>query len=82
VTRYDLPIAQTDLLRAKGGGATRAWRAPISPLPFFPAVWAEVWAAPEALARVAREVSSEAASTAWVRPPCCDPTLRVGYGWK
>jgi len=23
VTRYDLPIAQTDLLRAKGGGATR-----------------------------------------------------------
>jgi len=46
-----------------------AWRAPINPPPFFPAVWAEGWAAPEALAQVAREASWEAASTALVHHP-------------
>jgi len=67
VTRYDLPIAQTDLLRAKGAAPHVAWRDPINPPPFFPAVWVEVWAAPEALAQVAREASWEAASTALVQ---------------
>jgi hypothetical protein len=41
MTRYDLPIAQTDLLRAKGGGIDRV------------------------------------GSTG-----CCDPNLRVSYGWS
>jgi len=69
VTRYDLPIAQTDLLRAEGAARPAAWRAPINPPPCFPAVSAEVWAAPEALARVAREVFWEAVSTALAHRP-------------
>jgi hypothetical protein len=69
VTRYDLPIAQTDLLRARGAAPRAEWRAPTNPPPFFPPVWAEVWEAPEALAQVAREASWAAASTALARHP-------------
>src|SRR5579885_1440215 len=38
VARYDLPIAQTDLLRAKAGGATRGVAGAINRVPSFPAL--------------------------------------------
>jgi len=56
VTRYDLPIAQTDLLRAKGGGATRGVAGSYQSTTLFPAVWVS-GAAPEALAQAAPEAS-------------------------
>ena len=66
VARYDLPIAQTDLLRAKGAARHVVWRAHISPPPFFPAVWAEVWAVAQSAAALAQGAFWEAASTPWV----------------
>jgi len=50
--RY-VPIAQTDSLRAKGTPRPLAWQAHISPAPFIPAVWAEVWAAAQSAAALA-----------------------------
>ena len=70
VARYDLPIAQTDLLRAKGGGATRGAGGLACPAPFFPAVWAEVWrAVAQSAAALAQEAFWEAVSTPWVHRP-------------
>ena len=60
VARYNLPIAQTDLLRAKGGGATRGVAGAYQSTTLFPAVWAEVWAVAAAVAAVAREAPWEA----------------------
>jgi len=81
VTRYDLPIAQTDLLRAKGAAQHVAWRDPINPPLCFPAVWVEVWAAPERWRRRRRRRPGGGIDRVG-SSPCCDPSLYVSYGWS
>lgn len=82
--RYDLPIAQTDPLRAKGTPRPLAWQAHISPAPFFPAVWANVWAAAQSAAALAQGAFWEGELTPWVHraaviriysPPMAGATL-------
>jgi len=81
VARYDLPIAQTDLLRAKAGGATRGVAgANISQTIFGGALGTGVGGgggtgggnAGGALGGTIPTVGSAS---------CCDPAVRVQYGW-
>ena len=82
VTRYDLPIAQTDLLRAKGGGATRGVAGSYQSTTLFSgslgggvgsAGGVGAGGAGGVLGGGIDRVSSSA---------CCDPSLRVSYGWS
>jgi outer membrane protein TolC len=82
VTRYDLPIAQTDLLRAKGGGATRGVAGSYQSTTLFSgslgggvgsAGGVGAGGAGGVLGGGIDRVSSS---------PCCDPSLHVSYGWS
>jgi hypothetical protein len=63
VARYDLPIAQTDLLAPHA-----VWRAHLSPPPFSPAVSAEAWEVAQGSETWAREVSSGVPLMPWAHP--------------
>jgi outer membrane protein TolC len=74
VTRYDLPIAQTDLLRAKGGGATRGVAGSYQSTTLFSgSLGGGVGSAGGVGPGGAGGVGSS---------PCCDPSLFVSYGWS
>ena len=82
MTRYDLPIAQTDLLRAKGGGATRGVAGSYQSTTLFSgslgggvgsAGGVGAGGAGGVLGGGIDRVGSSA---------CCDPSLRVSYGWS
>jgi outer membrane protein len=82
VTRYDLPIAQTDLLRAKGGGATRGVAGSYQSTTLFSgslgggvgsAGGVGTGGAGGVLGGGIDRVSSSA---------CCDPSLHISYGWS
>ena len=82
VTRYDLPIAQTDLLRAKGGGATRGVAGSYQSTTLFSgSLGGGVGSAGGVGAGGAGGVLGggieRVGSTG-----CCDPSLRVSYGWS
>jgi outer membrane protein TolC len=82
VARYNLPIAQTDLLRAKGGGATRGVAGSYQSTTLFSgSLGGGVGSggsgggsgAGGTLGGGINGVSSAG---------CCDPSLYVGYGWS
>jgi outer membrane protein TolC len=82
VARYNLPIAQTDLLRAKGGGATRGVAGAYQSTTLFSgSLGGGVGSggggggggAGGTLGGGINSVGSA---------PCCDPYLSVGYGWS
>jgi len=79
VARYDLPIAQTDLLRAKGGGATRGVAGAYQSTTLFSGslgggVGSAGGVGPGGvLGGGIDRVSSS---------PCFDPSLRVSHGWS
>jgi outer membrane protein TolC len=82
MTRYDLPIAQTDLLRAKGGGATRGVAGSYQSTTLFSgSLGGGVGSAGGVGAGGAGGVLGggidRVGSTG-----CCDPNLRVSYGWS
>jgi outer membrane protein len=82
VTRYDLPIAQTDLLRAKGGGATRGVAGSYQSITLFSgSLGGGVGSAGGVGAGGAGGVLgggiNRVGSTG-----CCDPNLYVSYGWS
>jgi outer membrane protein TolC len=82
VTRYDLPIAQTDLLRAKGGGATRGVAGSYQSTTLFSgSLGGGVGSAGGVGAGGAGGVLGGGIDRVG-SAPCCDPTLRVGYGWS
>jgi len=82
VTRYDLPIAQTDLLRAKGGGATRGVAGSYQSTTLFPgSLGGGVGSAGGVGAGGAGGVLGGGIDRVG-SSPCCDPSLRVSYGWS
>ena len=62
VARYDVPIAQSDFLRTKGGGAARGAAGAFQSTSLFAALWAQVGPVEQA-EQAAREAPREAAST-------------------
>ena len=82
VTRYDLPIAQTDLLRAKGGGATRGVAGSYQSTTLFSgSLGGGVGSAGGVGAGGAGGVLGGGIDRVG-SSPCCDPNLRVSYGWS
>ena len=82
VTRYDLPIAQTDLLRAKGGGATRGVAGSYQSTTLFSgSLGGGVGSAGGGGAGGAGGVLGGGIDRVG-SSPCCDPELRVSYGWS
>jgi outer membrane protein TolC len=82
VTRYDLPIAQTDLLRAKGGGATRGVAGSYQSTTLFSGnLGGGVGSAGGVGAGGAGGVLGGGIDRVG-SSPCCDPSLLVSYGWS
>jgi outer membrane protein TolC len=82
VTRYDLPIAQTDLLRAKGGGATRGVAGSYQSTTLFSGslgggVGSAGGVGPSGAGGVLGGGIDRVGSAV-----CCDPTLHLSYGWS
>jgi outer membrane protein TolC len=82
VARYDLPIAQTDLLRAKGGGATRGVAGAYQSTTLFSGslgggVGSAGGVGPGGAGGVLGGGIDRVSSS-----PCCDPSLHVSYGWS
>jgi len=82
VARYDIPIAQTDLLRAKGGGATRGVAGAYQSTTLFSGslgggVGSAGGVGPSGAGGVLGGGIDRVSSS-----PCCDPTLHVSYGWS
>jgi len=82
VARYDLPIAQTDLLRAKGGGATRGVAGSHQSTTLFSGSLGggvgsgAVGGGPSAGGILGGGINSVGPSR------CCDPNLYACYGWS
>jgi hypothetical protein len=82
VARYDLPIAQTDLLRAKGGGATRGVAGSHQSTTLFSGSLGggvgsgAVGGGPSAGGILGGGINSVGPSR------CCDPNLYASYGWS
>jgi outer membrane protein TolC len=82
VTRYDLPIAQTDLLRAKGGGATRGVAGSYQSTTLFSGslgggVGSAGGVGSGGAGGVLGGGINRVGSTG-----CCDPNLYISYGWS
>src|ERR1035441_7393473 len=82
VARYNLPIAQTDLLRAKGGGATRGVAGSYQSTTLFSGslgggVGSAGGVGSGGAGGVLGGGIDRVGSTG-----CCDPHLRVSYGWS
>ena len=81
-TRYDLPIAQTDLLRAKGGGATRGVAGSYQSTTLFSgSLGGGVGSAGGVGAGGAGGVLGGGIDRVG-SSPCCDPSVHVSYGWS
>jgi outer membrane protein TolC len=82
VARYDLPIAQTDLLRAKGGGATRGVAGAHQSATLFSGSLgggvgsSAVGSSPSAGGILGGGINAVGPSQ------CCDPNLYASYGWS
>ena len=82
VARFDLPIAQTDLLRAKGGGATRGVAGSPQSTTLFSGSLGGGVGGNATVGDVGAGGLLGGAINA-VRPSrCCDPDLFVSYGWS
>ena len=82
VARYDLPIAQTDLLRAKGGGATRGVAGAYQSNALFSgSLGGGVGSAGGVGAGGAGGVLGGGIDRVG-SAPCCDPSLHASYGWS
>jgi outer membrane protein TolC len=82
VARYDLPIAQTDLLRAKAGGATRGVAgSPQSTTLFAGSLGGGVGGSAR-VGDVGAGGLLGGAINAVAPSHCCDPDLFVSYGWS
>src|SRR5208282_5315403 len=82
VARYNLPIAQTDLLRAKGGGATRGVAGSYQSTTLFSgSLGGGVGSAGGVGAGGAGGVLGGGIDRVG-SSPCCDPNLHVSYGWS
>jgi len=82
VARYDLPIAQTDLLRAKAGGATRGVAgSPQSTTLFAGSLGGGVGGSAR-VGDVGAGGLLGGAINAVGPSRCCDPNLFVSYGWS
>jgi outer membrane protein TolC len=82
VARYDLPIAQTDLLRARGGGATRGVAgSPQSTTLFAGSLGGGVGGSAR-VGDVGAGGLLGGAINAVAPSRCCDPNLFVSYGWS
>lgn len=82
VARYDLPAAQTDLLRATGGGATRGVAGAYQSTALFSGslgggVGSAGGVRPGGAGGVLGGGIDRVGSS-----PCCDPSLFVSYGWS
>jgi len=82
VARYDLPIAQTDLLRAKGGGATRGVAGAYQSTTLFSGslgggVGSGASTGGSGAGGILGGGINSVGSTS-----CCDPRVRVSYGWS
>jgi hypothetical protein len=82
VARYDIPAAQTDLLRAKGGGATRGVAGAYQSTALFSGslgggVGSAGGVRPGGAGGVLGGGIDRVGSA-----PCCDPNLFVSYGWS
>ena len=82
VARYDQPIAQTDLLRAKAGGATRGVAGSPQSTTLFAGslgggVGGSAW-----VGDVGAGGLLGGAINAVAPSHCCDPDLLVSYGWS
>ena len=82
IARYDIPIAQTDLLRAKGGGATRGVAGAYQSTTIFSGslgggVGSAGGVGPSGAGGLLGGGIDKVDSS-----PCCDPTLHVSYGWS
>jgi hypothetical protein len=75
VTRYDLNIAQTGLLRAKGGGATRGVAGAYQSNALFSG---SLGGGVGSAGGVGAGGGIDRVGSA----PCFDPTLYAGYGWS
>jgi outer membrane protein TolC len=82
VARYNLPIAQTDLLRAKSGGATRGVAGAYQSSTIFSGViGGGVGGGGGGGGRGAGGLLGGGISTVG-ETGCCDPSLSVFYGWS
>ena len=82
VARYDLPIAQTDLLRAKAGGATRGVAgSPQSTTLFAGSLGGGVGGSARVGDVGAGGLLGGAINSVYPSR-CCDPNLFVSYGWS
>jgi outer membrane protein TolC len=80
LARYDLPIAQTDLLRAKGGGATRGVAGSYQSTALFSgSLGGGVGSSGGVGAGGAGGVLGGSIDRVG-SSPCCDPSLHVSYG--
>ncbi len=82
VARYDLPIAQTDLLRAKGGGATRGVAGSFQSTSLFAGslgggVGSSITPAPMGAGGLLGGIINSVGSAR-----CCDPEFFASYGWS
>jgi outer membrane protein len=81
VARYNLPIAQTDLLRAKGGGASRGVAGAYQSETLFSGeLGAGVGAGRGAGGNNAGGLTGGGIPSVGANG-CCDPTLNLFYGW-
>ena len=81
VARYNLPIAQTDLLRAKGGGASRGVAGAYQSNTIFSAeIGASVGSGRSTGSTGAGGILGGNIPTLG-SVGCCDPTISVFYGW-
>ena len=82
VARYDLPIAQTELLRARGGGATRGVGGSVQSSTLFPgSLGGGVGSGGAASGTGAGGILGGGINNV-SSARCCDPSLSVGYGWS
>ncbi len=81
VARYNLPIAQTDLLRAKGGGATRGVAGAYQSNTIFSGeIGASVGSGRSSSSSGAGGILGGTIPTLG-SVGCCDPTISLFYGW-
>src|SRR5208337_282945 len=82
VARYNLPIAQTDLLRAKGGGATRGVAGSYQSTTLFSgSLGGGVGSGGGGGGGLGGGTLGGGINSVG-SAGCCDPSLYVGYGWS
>jgi outer membrane protein TolC len=82
VARYDLPIAQTDLLRAKGGGATRGVAGAFQSTALFSGSLGGGVGSGGATGGSGAGGILGGGINSVGSARCCDPSVSVSYGWS